>query len=77
MDTDKRTLTYAEGIERLGNIVVKIEKESPDVDELIRLTEEAVRLISFCREKLTRTDKCIEEMLTKLNDDEAPSTKEG
>lgn len=52
---------------RLEEIVRVIEHESPDVDELTKLAEEAIALIGFCREKLTVADKQIEELMAKLS----------
>ncbi len=65
----KKDTSYSEGIQRLQEILNKIEHNSPDVDELMTLTEEAVQLIQFCREKLNSTDKRIEELLTQLNNE--------
>lgn len=62
--------TYAQAIERLTNIVETIEHDSPDVDLLMELTDEAVQLIAFCRETLKVTDKRIEELLAQLNQEE-------
>lgn len=62
--------TYAEAISRLTDIVETIEHDSPDVDRLMRLTDEAVQLIAYCRETLKVTDKRIEELLAQLNQEE-------
>lgn len=62
--------TYAQAIERLTNIVETIEHDSPDVDRLMQLTDEAVQLIAYCRETLKVTDKHIEELLAQLNQEE-------
>lgn len=66
-------LTYSQAIERLEAIVRRIEHESPDVDELTKLVEEAVGLTKRCREQLTRADKQLSELIAKL--DEGPSSK--
>lgn len=64
-------LSYAQAYERLAQIVETIEHESPDVDELLKLTDEAVQLISFCRSTLKNTDERIEKLLAKLAEEEA------
>ena len=40
----KETLSYKEAAARLEQIVRYIEQDSPDVDELTKLVEEAVKL---------------------------------
>ena len=62
--------TYAEAISRLTDIVETIEHDSPDVDRLMQLTDEAVQLIAYCRETLKVTDNRIEELLAQLNQEE-------
>lgn len=59
--------TYTEAMTRLEEIVRIIEHDSPDVDELTQLAEEAIALIGFCKEKLTVADKQIEELMAKLS----------
>ncbi|KGN86608.1 exodeoxyribonuclease VII small subunit [Porphyromonas gulae] len=59
--------TYTEAMTRLEEIVRIIEHDSPDVDDLTKLAEEAIALIGFCREKLTVADKQIEELMAKLS----------
>lgn len=61
---------YSQAIARLTTILNTIEHESPDVDDLMVLTDEAVQLIAFCREKLKTTDKQIEALLAKLSGEE-------
>lgn len=65
---NKKTLTYNEASQRLEAIVHKIEHESPDVDELTKLVEEAVELTKFCREKLTKADKQLTEIMARLDE---------
>lgn len=61
--------SYAEASERLEAIVKRIEHESPDVDELTILVAEAVELMKFCREKLTKADKQLNELMAQLEAD--------
>lgn len=67
MSNPKLPSSYTEANERLTEIIAIIEQQNPDVDELISLTEEAVGLINFCREKLLRTDERVSEVLEKLS----------
>ncbi len=64
-------MTYAQASERLEAIVRSIEHDSPDVDELTKLVAEAVELTKFCRDKLTKADAKLEELMARL--DETPS----
>lgn len=61
-------LTYKAASERLESIVRRIEQQSPDVDELTKLVEEAVRLSKYCRSKLTETDKQLAELMAQLQE---------
>ncbi|MDO4692035.1 MAG: exodeoxyribonuclease VII small subunit [Porphyromonadaceae bacterium] len=63
-----KEMTYAEASERLEVIVRRIEHESPDVDELTKLVAEAVELTKFCREKLTKADKQLSDLMAQLED---------
>ncbi len=65
---------YARAVARLTEILNRVEHDSPDVDELMLLTEEAVQLIAFCREKLKTTDQKIEALLAKLSNEEGSTT---
>lgn len=66
-------MTYNQASERLEQIVKYIEHESPDVDELTKLVEEAVELTKFCRAKLIKADEQLSEIMARL--DEAPKTE--
>lgn len=63
-----KEMTYAEASQRLEVIVRRIEHESPDVDELTKLVAEAVKLTKFCREKLTKADKQLTDLMAQLED---------
>ncbi|WP_329904889.1 exodeoxyribonuclease VII small subunit [Porphyromonas pogonae] len=69
----KENMTYTEAADRLEAIVSRIEHESPDVDELTKLVEEAIDLTRFCRDKLTKADKQLEELMAKLDEEEQES----
>lgn len=60
--------TYTQASERLEQIVRYIEHDSPDVDELTKLVEEAVELTKFCREKLTKADEQLSEIMARLDE---------
>lgn len=64
----KQNMTYTQAAERLEVIVRRIEHESPDVDELTQLVAEAVELTKFCRDKLTKADKQLSDLMAQLED---------
>lgn len=68
MKQDK--LTYEQASKRLETIVRQIEQENPDVDLLTKLVAEAVELTKLCRDKLTKADAQLEELMARL--DESP-----
>ena len=55
----KETLSYKEAAARLEQIVRYIEQDSPDVDELTKLVEEAV----------TEADKQLTSLMAQLSED--------
>lgn len=63
-----KRLSYSEASKRLESIVQRIEHESPDVDELTKLVEEAVELSKLCRAKLVKADAQLEELMAKLDE---------
>ncbi|MDY5857881.1 MAG: exodeoxyribonuclease VII small subunit [Porphyromonas sp.] len=63
-----KTRSYTEAAQRLEAIVRTIEHEAPDVDELTKLVEEAVELTKFCRDKLTKADQQLAEIMARLDE---------
>ena len=60
--------TYGEAIERLEEIVKRIDNNELELDALTAHIAEANTLIAFCQEKLTKTDAEVEKMLQKNSD---------
>ena len=52
----KKPLKYSEAILELQNILDGLESEQVDVDEVTLKVKRAVELISFCREKIEKTE---------------------
>lgn len=52
-----KKMTYAEAMNRLEEIVGKVQDGRIDIDELAGLLKEAQELIKFCREKLYKVDE--------------------
>ncbi len=60
---NKKKLNYTEAIERVEEILSKIERDELDVDQLAENVKEASQLISFCKEKLYKTEEEVEKIL--------------
>ncbi|MBO5864982.1 MAG: exodeoxyribonuclease VII small subunit [Bacteroidaceae bacterium] len=57
-----KTMTYAEAIARLEEIMGKVQGGRIDIDELAGLLKEAQELVKFCREKLYKVDEEIKSL---------------
>lgn len=68
--TEQPQQTYQEAITRIQEIVRLLETGDIEVDELIKLIEEATGLIQFCSTRLTSIDKEVSQLLQQL--DESP-----
>ena len=58
--------SYKEAIEELEQILAKMESDQCDIDSLSTLTERALTLLKFCKERLFKTDKEVEKCLDEL-----------
>lgn len=72
--------SYSQAMDRLKEILKKIEEGKADIDELASLVEEAAELVSLCRKKLTQAEmqvKKITERLEREAEEPAPPPEEG
>ncbi len=58
-------MKYEEALQQLETIVRKMEQGEYDVDELTEQLKTAQKLITLCKEKLTKTDAEIKKILAK------------
>ena len=76
-----KKLTYKDALSKLQKIADEIENEDVDVDKLTLKVKEATRLIKFCKDKLSTTqksvDKAIEELEEETGDIENDSDLDG
>lgn len=56
-------LNYASAMKELEEIVQQLQRPDCEIDKLCQLTERSVKLIAFCKEKLTRTDEELVKLL--------------
>jgi len=59
----KKKETYSEAISEIEQILKDIENQETDVDFLSEKVKRAAELITICKEKLTKSEKEIEEIL--------------
>ena len=67
MEQEKEKLTYTSAKKELEAIVASIESGELDIDALTDKVKRASELITFCKDKLTKTDKELQKMLEELD----------
>jgi exodeoxyribonuclease VII small subunit len=60
-------LTYTSAMKELEEIVQKLQRTDCEIDQLCQLTERSVKLLAFCKEKLTKTDEELVKLLDGLD----------
>lgn len=60
-------LTYTSAMKELEEIVQKLQRTDCEIDQLCQLTERSVKLLTFCKEKLTKTDEQLVKLLDSLD----------
>ena len=65
MAKKETTVKYEEAVHQLEEIVNKMENDELDIDSLAVQLEKAKKLIKLCKEKLTKTDNEIHQILDK------------
>ncbi len=76
MTTTKKSLRYAEAMERLQQILQEIDDSRVGIDELSDKVQEAAGLLRQCRELLVRTEATVGEALSGLEEEFAGGEKE-
>ena len=67
MEQEMETLTYTSAKKELEAIVASIESGELDIDALTDKVKRASELITFCKDKLTKTDKELQNLLEELD----------
>ncbi|HHT60716.1 MAG: exodeoxyribonuclease VII small subunit [Paludibacteraceae bacterium] len=62
----KATKTYQQAMDELDAIVSQIENDELSIDELSSKIKKASELITFCKDKLRKTDEEVEKMLNDI-----------
>ena len=63
-------MKYSKAVQRLEEIITKIENEEIDIDELSEKVKEAVSLVKLCKDKIEKAEMEVKEVVEKF---EAPS----
>ncbi len=61
------TLKYEEALAQLEDIVRKMESNELNIDEIAVQLKTAQRLITFCKDKLTKTEEDIQKINAEAN----------
>ena len=63
MSSDSQNLSFEEAIEKLEDILKKLESEETPLDQMIDLYEKANALTKICKEKLTAADQRMTQLI--------------
>lgn len=58
--------SYNEAVEELEAILRKMQSPDCDIDKLSDYTARALKLLKYCKEKLTKTDEAVRKTLEEL-----------
>ena len=59
-------IKYSKAMERLEEIIQKIENEEIDIDELSEKVKEAVALVKVCKDKIEKAELQVKEVVEKF-----------
>lgn len=62
----EENLTYTSAMKELEGIVEKLQRPDCEIDQLCQLTERSVKLLAFCKDRLTKTDEALVKLLDGL-----------
>jgi exodeoxyribonuclease VII small subunit len=60
-------IKYSEAVERLDEIISKIENDDIDVDELSLNVKEAIELIKLCKSKINKAELEVKQVVDHLS----------
>jgi len=63
-----KKVSYSEAIAEIEEILEKIENEELDVDELAEKVKRVSVLLKICKEKLTKTNDQVEQILKEMEE---------
>jgi len=63
-----KKISYSEAMAEIEDILEKIENEELDVDELAEKVKRVSFLLKTCKDKLTKTNEQVEQILKEMED---------
>lgn len=63
-----KKITYNQAMSEIEEIIAKIENEELDVDKLAEKVKRVSVLIKICKDKLTKTNEQVEQILKEMED---------
>ena len=66
MPKNEEKLSYTSAMKELEEIVQTLQRPDCEVDQLCQLTERSVKLLAFCKDKLTKTDEKLVKLLDQI-----------
>lgn len=63
-----KKISYAEAMAEIEDILEKIENDELDVDELAEKVKRVSTLLKTCKDKLTKTNAQVEQILKEMED---------
>lgn len=73
MDSAENNMTYAQAMDELESIAGQLESETIDPDHMLLLISRAEFLVNYCKSKLSKTEKSVQEILNRLSDSDQGS----
>lgn len=70
--TQGKIPSFNEAVSEVEEILVRLEQDDVDIDKLGQEVGRAVELIQLCRDKLTKTDGEVRQMITGLQEGAKP-----
>lgn len=64
----KKSISYADSMAEVEDILEKIENEELDVDELAEKVKRVSVLLKTCKDKLTKTNEQVEQILKEMEE---------
>jgi len=62
----KEKLTYQEAIREIEEIIEKINSDEIEIDDLTEMVKRVSYLLSYCKDKLTKTEEEVEKVLDSI-----------
>ncbi|GAA0482077.1 exodeoxyribonuclease VII small subunit [Salinibacillus aidingensis] len=75
-ENEKQEISFEEAVEKLENIVEKLEEGDVPLEKAIEYYQEGMKLSKFCNDKLTKVEKQMEQILNDQGEFEPFSIQE-